>query len=518
MDAVTDIEAAETSKRKGVNKLAFLGLFLPIAALVVLVGMSFASARTQAYIDEIIEHDGVQLQQVGGFLGTEVLASLKHLSSLSAEHITQQALDAPEPAAMRSLEWSFLILAQRNPLYQQVRWIDEAGMERARVTRNHGELIVAEPEELQDKSDRYYFQEANALLPGELYISRIDLNEEHGEIEMPPRPMLRVATPVSDSDRNRRGIMIINIDMKYLFEFVRTMEQADADAEYLLVNQEGVLLNADFAGVLSEDGEVPGVDFIALQPEVWEQVLRFDAGSLEKADGLWSWRKLSPVNTFKRLTRVFPEHLVAFDQMISDEFSLTMLAHRPIETMEDVRHENLLLMSLGITFVLSVFALTLFFYLSGTARARRAEVKAAHEMERAMNLERMKELEQRFHRLVEASSIGQLVVDSEGRIEISNHAAEDMLGYDKGELRGLSVDALLPASLQEQHAEHRTQYLQAPESKQMGFGRELQAVRKDGSTFPVEVGLNPYSDNGQPMVLASIIDLSHRPGYRPHTD
>jgi len=159
---------------------------------------------------------------------------------------------------------------------------------------------------------------------------------------------------------------------------------------------------------------------------------------------------------------------------------------------------------------LSVYGVSLIFYLSGRARVRQAEVEAAHAMARASSMGRMKELEERFHRLVDASSIGQLVVDSDGRIEISNLAAEHMLGYERGELEGFLVDALLPASLRKQHVNHRAQFMQAPEARMMGIGRELEAIRKDASSIPVEVGLTPYKDHDRQLVLVSIIDLSHR--------
>jgi PAS domain S-box-containing protein len=113
---------------------------------------------------------------------------------------------------------------------------------------------------------------------------------------------------------------------------------------------------------------------------------------------------------------------------------------------------------------------------------------------------------------VDASSIGQLVVDSDGRIEISNSAAERILGYESSELEGFLLDALLPAGLQEKHAHYRQQYMQAPEARMMGMGRELEAIRKDGSAIPVEVGLTPYSEQGRQLILVSIIDLSHRNG------
>lgn len=507
-----DIDTNVRRKKGRFPKYVFLALFLPIAALVVVIGISFASLRTDARINEILEHDITRLNLISGFIGAEVLGSLKHLRSLSTEAVTREALTSRGSDRQQSLESSFLVLARRNPQYQQVRWIDESGVERARISRDQGEPVVVAPQDLQDKSSRYYFEKANKLLLGELYISPIDLNMEHGKIETPPRPVLRIATPVEDSNRKRRGIIVINIEMKHLFNLVRTPMRAGVEVAYLLVDQQGMLLNDESGNFQVVDEQQQGLSFARVHPKIWEQVSMHDSGSLETQDGLWTWKKLSPVDTFNRLSRVFPEHLVAFDQLISDDFSLTLVAHRPPAALVEVRRENRMLISLIIVSGLSVYGLSLFFYLSGHARARRAELEAAHAMARATHLTRMKELEERFHRVVEASNIGQLVVDGDGIIEISNPAADRMLGYESGGLEGLSVDALLPPDLQEKHAQLRGQYMQAPEARQMGVGRELKARRKDGSLLAVEIGLTPYLDHGRQLVLASIIDLSQRNG------
>ena len=510
MDASLKTDSTVSSQGGRSIKYVFLALFLPVMALVFVVGSYLASQRTDARIGEILESDSARLDLISGFLVAEVLNSLKHLRSLSTETVTRQALDSRVPGRRQSLESSLLTLARRNPQYQQVRWIDESGLEVARVMRDKGEPYAVAPQDLQNKSDRYYFKAANALLPGELYISRVDLNVEHGQIEQPARPVLRIATPVTDSGQKHRGVVIINLEMKHLFNLVHAAGKTDLEAEYLLVNQQGVVLNGDIENFQSADAQEQSVDFLLPDPKVRERVLAGQSGSLELQDGLWTWKKLSPFASFNRLSRVFPEHMVSFDQLISDDFSLKLVVHRPLSSLIDVRYENRLLISLGVIFILSVYGLSLFFFLSGLARVRHAEVEAAHAMARASNMAQMKELEERFHRLVDASSIGQLVVDGDGRIEISNLAAERMLGYERGELEGFLVDALLPAGMQEKHAHNREQYMQAPEARMMGMGRELEAVRKEGTRISVEVGLTPYSDRDRQLILVSVIDLSHR--------
>lgn len=500
-----------TAGRQGsrINRYLFLALFLPVAAVVVALGISFASLRSETQVKDLIDRDSSRLYLISGFVGAEVLDSLQHLRALSVEATTLRALDSPSPGNLRSLESSFLTLARRNPQYQQVRWIDESGHEKVRISRDQGAPYVEDPRDLQDKSSRYYFEEADALLPGELYISRIDLNEEHGQVVMPPSPMIRIATPLEDSNRKRRGIVIVNIEMKYLFNLVRVPGQSDPAVDYFLVNKQGVLLNGEIDNFQAIEEQDQRVRFFLLHPEVWERVAAGDSGSLEIDDGLWSWKALSPVDTFKNLSKVFPQFMIPFDQLITDDFSLKLVTHRPPGALADLRRENRILISLAVVFGLSVYGLTLLFYLGSHARARRAEADAAYALARASNLERMKELEERFHRLVDASNIGQLVVDGKGSIEITNPAAERMLGYEKGELDGILVDALLPAGLQQEHARRRERYMQAPEARKMGVGRQLEAVRKDGTTFPVEIGLTPYTDHGRQLVLASIIDLSH---------
>jgi light-regulated signal transduction histidine kinase (bacteriophytochrome) len=95
--------------------------------------------------------------------------------------------------------------------------------------------------------------------------------------------------------------------------------------------------------------------------------------------------------------------------------------------------------------------------------------------------------ENRFARVVETLPIALVLVAATGRIELVNRRAERMFGYDRAELLGKSLEFLMPKR-----------------------GREPIGRRKDGSEIPLEIDRNPVDIDGEPMVLASIVDITAR--------
>ena len=91
-----------------------------------------------------------------------------------------------------------------------------------------------------------------------------------------------------------------------------------------------------------------------------------------------------------------------------------------------------------------------------------------------------------------------------------NAHAEKLFGYTRDELIGKSVEILVPDRFAHSHAGDRANFFAAPEARPMGAGRELFARRKDGSEFPVEIGLNPIQTPRGLVVLANVVDISAR--------
>ena len=118
--------------------------------------------------------------------------------------------------------------------------------------------------------------------------------------------------------------------------------------------------------------------------------------------------------------------------------------------------------------------------------------------------------EERFRRLLEAAPDAILEVDAGGRITLANAAAERMFGYARSELVGQNVEMLVPKAARASHARHREAYIASPRSRPMGVGLDLQAQKKDGATFPVEISLSPNRSDDSANVIVIVRDVSQR--------
>ncbi|MFL9845556.1 sensor histidine kinase [Flavobacterium rhizosphaerae] len=119
--------------------------------------------------------------------------------------------------------------------------------------------------------------------------------------------------------------------------------------------------------------------------------------------------------------------------------------------------------------------------------------------------------EEHFKLVVESVPNALIVSDSTGEITLVNVQAEKLFGYKREDMVGKKIEMLIPQKFRSYHPNNRNSYHKAPVSRFFGAGRELYAVRSDGSEFPVEIGLNPISTtDGGNIVLASIIDITER--------
>ena len=181
--------------------------------------------------------------------------------------------------------------SQQEPDYDQIRYLDEHGQEIIRVNFN-GKVVPRD--QLQNKSDRPYFQKTFVLAPGQIYISAFDLNVENGHVEEPFKPMLRFAMAVFDATGQRRGVYVINYRgenlIKRLQQFVPQYQN-----RLRILNAQGYWLKAAQPaqewGFMFPDRQ--GMTLARLDPMLWSQILREPEGQVSHEGSLFSWYRLN---------------------------------------------------------------------------------------------------------------------------------------------------------------------------------------------------------------------------------
>ena len=117
---------------------------------------------------------------------------------------------------------------------------------------------------------------------------------------------------------------------------------------------------------------------------------------------------------------------------------------------------------------------------------------------------------EQFQILFESVPNGLVAVDGDGLIVQVNAKMESLFGYNRDELMGQPIEMLLPDSVRSRHVDFRRAFAAAPQARAMGAGRELFAQRRDGSPFPIEIGLTPIGTSAGNLIMATVVDITER--------
>jgi anti-anti-sigma factor len=110
--------------------------------------------------------------------------------------------------------------------------------------------------------------------------------------------------------------------------------------------------------------------------------------------------------------------------------------------------------------------------------------------------------------VIDALADGVALTDDDGQIVLVNRRMAEMFGYSQAELIGLPVESLVPAELRAAHRDHRAAYEREPTARPMGERARLVGLRRDTSTFPVQVSLSPVPTATGHLVLAVVRDAT----------
>jgi two-component system sensor kinase FixL len=129
---------------------------------------------------------------------------------------------------------------------------------------------------------------------------------------------------------------------------------------------------------------------------------------------------------------------------------------------------------------------------------------------RVQHEERRRASEARWQAVIESAVDAIVVIDKQGRVEAFNPAAERLFGYTERELIGRNVTLLMPSPFREEHDHYLARYLATGTKKIIGLGREVQGLRRDGTTFPLHLSVGEMNIDGEQRFTGILHDLSAR--------
>lgn len=509
----------------------FLRLFLPIAIIVIVGGISLFESETvtKSTKNRLSEEAAVQ---VGATSIKQIVQSITSDLAFLAEQETFIQVISSENSKLRDFlikDWQSL--SRTKGTYDQIRWLDANGQEQMMVNFNNGRPVSVTTEKLQNKGGRYYFKDAIKLNKGEFFISPLDLNIEHGKIELPLKPMIRIGTPVFDLNGKKQGIILLNyLGKTMLEEFGRVMGNT---------NQLAWLLNCDgfwFKGPSSdlEWGfmyQNPEASMAHRYPRAWKQILSREQGQFEDGNGLWTFTTVYPLVEGQKTSAGTHETFAASRSGLeSKDYCWKSVLLLPADEYRSATIKT------GIKLLAVTFAILVGLF-AGSWRLASAWVREEEVEEelRRINLnlertvdERTKELrheikerqkiedelrdrEERFRSITATSSVAMIItVDDLGNVITWNSAAERTFGYKESEVLGQSLTAFMPERYRAAHREGLERAVKTEVFHIIGKSIEVHGLKKNGEEFPIELSLGSWKQGGTRYFSAVIHDISER--------
>lgn len=214
------------------------------------------------------------------------------LKLLSDNRVLLQFIQDPSSKNRALLESLWSLTATNYSYISQVRFIGTDGKEISRINEVNDEIMITPINALQDKSHRDYFIYAQTLKASELGFFGIDLEMEHGKVITPPKPSLRIFTPV-EIGNERKGYLFFNLDVYEIMGKVEASLEPGYQLEF--VNEEGYYLaSQDKRKTLGHlIAERDSYNILIETPELWAKMKNQNTGEYSDKKFFYSFLKVT---------------------------------------------------------------------------------------------------------------------------------------------------------------------------------------------------------------------------------
>ncbi|WP_421903823.1 diguanylate cyclase domain-containing protein [Maridesulfovibrio sp.] len=334
----------------------FFKIFIVAGSIVAAMMFLFFYADQKNHLEQLKmrEQASVDLQEDVIKDSLDILVS--DLLFLAGQYPLIDYCNSDYEGEKRNIEKEFYNFLFCKKKYNHVVFLDSSGMEKIRVNYNKGDPWIVADDKLQDKSKRYYFADCLPLEEREVFISPLDLNVERGHVEKPFKPVIRLGTPVFDSEGNKDGVLIFNYLAQDLLDRILSID-AVAESVKMLVNSDGYWLlgperESEWGFMIPER---KNISFANEYPNEWEHMLKEKKGQFFTANGLFTFVTIHPLREgYRSSTGAGGPYLPSRMMVSSAGYFWVLVSHLPEALVQERSGElasNMLLLG-GVFFIL----------------------------------------------------------------------------------------------------------------------------------------------------------------------
>ncbi|WP_343807025.1 ATP-binding protein [Alteraurantiacibacter aestuarii] len=412
------------------------------------------------------------------------------------------------------LERIFTSIMVERPNYTQIRFIGlaDGGRELTRVNRTQDGIAPVPLQDLQQKGQEQYFQRARTLARDEVYFSAVSFNREFGRIDDQLVPTIRVVVPVFSDGGSLYGMIVINADYRAML--TSYFQELRVDREIVVTNEAGDYMIRHADGTVSpfyfHTGKEHALGGLLIRPSdlYQDEWVTTNATSMAYSVRVPIKRSLDDAHNVVTVRVPFDELYATARKSLTEGLLLSglliiailcitvYLATRMMKPLTDMTRTIQLAMHGGGKLSL--------------ARARTDEVgKLANAFQEL--IDSRNEHDARVNAVIDNVVDAIISLDDCGTVLAYNPASERIFGYGPEEVIGRNISLLMPLAIAEAEDDDQQSDRSAGERDEEGITRELQARRKDGTLFPMELSVSRVDlSDGSYMFTWIIRDITER--------
>ncbi|MBF0271037.1 MAG: response regulator [Magnetococcales bacterium] len=460
------------------NRMMFFKHLVLIQVVILLVGWMVASFHDSMGSGNRESASRILLERIVKGVAHDFQTVVADLNLLLGSGELDALFDRNDPGARQGLIRHFSTLVRERRVYEQIRLIDQQGMEWVRVQGDRGHGVVVPEEQLQNRGDRDYFRNAWALDKGGIQLSRLELNRSDLPDGHPSQPILRFSAPVFDASGTKRGVMVLDYLAGMLLDWVREGVRGSGGDGFVIDHEGNFLLNPLSASI-PEGNAPPSRTFGDLFPVLWRFLQTNRSGSFRTLEGQFlfeDWMVAVP----ETVQSVFSGGLGPWTVVIRfphTPFSFQTLHDRPVFA----------------TILYGAILLGLFLAWGGTlvVLSRRRMEQSEAEALRTLEFQKLALDE---HAIVSATDVkGKIIYANDKFVAISGYSRAELIGNNH---RMIKSDAHSPAFYRE---------LWTTIAQGRIWHGEVQNLSKQGTPYWVQATVVPFlNERGKPFQYVSI--------------